>query len=613
MKVSAAKKDYRTALRLLNFVRKTTPSALPLQLLQAMLDAWSPYVSLFFTARLIDCLISQAYSAAVCAAVWLLGSAFLLGAGKEFLSSKAHFLSTQIDQAIQLALRDHALDLDYTVISDPETTRLVLGPEENSNFNGGLGSLVANFRISVQYFLSAATALIMTLALCFSPGSAAGSLRLLASPAVSLAVIAVSLAGAVYLALRVNLHFRRLQQQNFEEHVEAEQGLNYLLMRVLLNIHAGKVIRLYGMRDMLDENFERYNPFIQKVFGEMCIQTRQIALLNQLLSGVFSIVAYGIVLLKVLAGAITIGSFTQYAGALAAFQSAIMGIIQQDERIRRQVQYLEKFLDFLALKNSHTGTIPVEKRLDHVYEIEFHHVTFAYPGSAEPVLKDVSCKLTLKDKMAVVGLNGAGKTTFIKLLCRLYDPTEGYITLNGVDIRKYDYQEYQSLFGVVFQDFQLFPFLVRENVASGKECDTDRLWRCLEQAGVDQRVRAMRQGLDTVLSSQEKDGEAISGGEAQKLAIARALYKDAPFVVLDEPTAALDPLSEYEIYRRFDDLVQDKTSIYISHRMSSCRFCDDILVFQNGRIVERGAHDALLAQSGLYRQLWSAQAKYYTN
>lgn len=178
------------------------------------------------------------------------------------------------------------------------------------------------------------------------------------------------------------------------------------------------------------------------------------------LSGLTSIYAYILVLLKVLVGAISIGSFAQYAGALATFQGNIMSILRQNRQLRRQVSYLKDFLSFLDQTSSHTGTIPTEKRQDHVYEIAFHDVSFTYPGSSTPVLKHLSCKLSLKHKMAVVGLNGAGKTTFIKLLCRLYDPTEGYITLNGVDIRKYDYQQYQSLFSVVFQDFQLFPFPV---------------------------------------------------------------------------------------------------------------------------------------------------------
>lgn len=297
---------------------------------------------------------------------------------------------------------------------------------------------------------------------------------------------------------------------------------------------------------------------------------------------------------------------------MTQFNTALSDIAGENHDIKEICGYMSSFLEFLELENKReTGSIPIEKRLDNVYEIEFHEVGFAYPGSREKILNNISCKIRLKDKMALVGENGAGKSTFIKLLCRLYDPTEGYITLNGVDIRKYDYREYLSLFSIVFQDFKLFAFPIGDNVAASKEWDGEKLFKCLEQAGMKEWVQRKKAGLHTGLYTVQKGGEDISGGEAQKLALARALYKNAPFVILDEPTAALDPLSEYEIYTRFDELVRDKTSIYISHRMSSCRFCDDIMVLRKGEIAERGSHDKLLKQEGLYANLWKAQAKYY--
>ncbi|MCL1794198.1 MAG: ABC transporter ATP-binding protein, partial [Oscillospiraceae bacterium] len=210
----------------------------------------------------------------------------------------------------------------------------------------------------------------------------------------------------------------------------------------------------------------------------------------------------------------------------------------------------------------------------------------------------------------VVGQNGSGKTTMIKLLCRLYDPTEGVITLNGFDIRKYDYGEYMGIFSVVFQDFRLFSFTLGQNVAASAEYDGVRAAECLTMAGLGEMPR----GLETALYRDFDDGGVeISGGEAQKVALARALYKDAPFVVLDEPTAALDPVAESEVYSKFDEIAGGgKTAIYISHRLSSCRFCDDIAVFDGGELIQRGSHEALLAdESGKYRELWLAQAQYY--
>ena len=610
-KQSTFREDYRKAFRLLNLVRTMDASILPQSILQAMLEAWSPYVSLFFTARLIDRLMAGNFQAAAWSALWLLGSSLVLGLLTDYFTSRRNLLGNQMFHGLTRLLREKAMDLNYATISDPDVAKSVTSTEQFSRFHGGLFGLVTQFQRILKSMLSALTALVLIVSLCLAPTRNGGLLTVLCSPLPNLISLGLVVGGTCYLSSRVNRRYQSQEHQNSVEHVDAENGLSYLLMHVFCNIDAGKVIRLYDMGDMLKENYRRYMDIARPVYVKMCKSERAFHLLNTALAGISSIYAYLLVLLKVMAGAVSIGSFTQYVGALAAFQNDISRILYSSMRIRRMVSYLGHFLDFLALKSTHTGTIPTEKRQDHVYEIEFHHVSFAYPGSTEPVLKDLSCKLTLKHKMAVVGLNGAGKTTFIKLLCRLYDPTEGYITLNGVDIRKYDYRQYQALFGVVFQDFQLFPFPVGQNVAASLHFDEERLWRCLEQAGVADRVRAMGQKLETPISAVDEAGENVSGGEAQKLAIARALYKDAPFVVLDEPTAALDPLSEYEIYSRFDELVRDKTSIYISHRMSSCRFCQDILVFQEGRLVERGSHETLLEAKGLYASLWNAQAQYY--
>lgn len=215
-----------------------------------------------------------------------------------------------------------------------------------------------------------------------------------------------------------------------------------------------------------------------------------------------------------------------------------------------------------------------------------------------------------------MGANGAGKTTFIKLLCRLYDPSEGEILLNGIDIRKYDYDEYIRMFSIVFQDYKIFSFSVAENVAAGPVFDRERVIKSLRDAGIYDRVRQMKNGIDARLLKDQQDGDEegieISGGEKQKIALARALYRNAPIVILDEPTSALDPVAEQDIYLRFNDMIAEKTAVFISHRMSSCLFCDEIIVFDEGRIVEYGSHDQLVAdEEGVYHRMWEAQAQYY--
>ena len=217
------------------------------------------------------------------------------------------------------------------------------------------------------------------------------------------------------------------------------------------------------------------------------------------------------------------------------------------------------------------------------------------------------------EKTAIVGMNGSGKSTIIKLLCRLYDVCEGEILLNNINIREFNIEEYQNLFSVVFQDFDLFAFSVGENVAAAQEYDSKKIWEKLEQACIKKRIEEFPLGLNQSLyKSYNDEGIDISGGEGQKIAIARALYKDSPIVILDEPTASLDPIAESEIYLKFNELSENKNTIFISHRLSSCKFCDKILVLKNGQLIEKGTHEELLFNGiGEYVALWQAQAQHY--
>jgi ATP-binding cassette subfamily B protein len=297
----------------------------------------------------------------------------------------------------------------------------------------------------------------------------------------------------------------------------------------------------------------------------------------------------------------------------------MMFVLADNEVYCRHLKGLYAYLDIPNRKEEGTLTVNMsalcngseENGCD--YEIEFCNVSFRYPGAKEYSLRNLSLKFKIGKRLAIVGKNGSGKSTFIKLLCRLYDPTEGEIRLNGVDIRKYDYEEYLKLFSVVFQDFKLFSFSLGQNVATAMEYDREKAEQCLLKAGLSQRLESMPKGLDTALYKDfESEGVEISGGEAQKVALARALYKDAPVVVLDEPTAALDPIAEAEVYTKFNEIIGDKTAIYISHRLSSCKFCDEIAVFDEGAVVQRGSHEVLLQdKGGLYHELWTAQAQYY--
>ncbi|WP_273448177.1 ABC transporter ATP-binding protein [Thermophilibacter provencensis] len=480
---------------------------------------------------------------------------------------------------------------------------------------GGLSMIPAAYRALLESALSLVACLALMVGLVAAAPAAGGEgvLAALASPAASAVLLACAVALLVRGQAAVSALSRRITERFSAQDGAWERRMVYFMDLIAGERADGKVERVFGMRDMLMGAFDQTNRASVGFYDRWRAGNRRVAVASTGVNGAFIVASYLIVAVKVLAGAITIGAFTQYAGALAQLGTAWSNLVSRNNDLREHCSYLEEFLAILDMPEaSERGSIPPEKRDDGEYELAFEHVSFSYPGSSEEILHDVTLKLGMRRKMAVVGPNGAGKSTFIKLLCRLYRPTSGRITLNGIDIEKYDEDEYRDLMAVVFQDFRLFAFPVWENLAAGYARDDARLWAALDQADAG-FVRAWPEGLETRLYNDLGQGVSPSGGQAQKLALARALYKDAPVVILDEPTAPLDPISEAEVYAGFDRMVAGKTAIYISHRMSSCRFCDDIIVFDGGRVVERGGHEGLLAAGGLYASLWNAQASYYVD
>lgn len=607
-------KTHRSGFRLLKLVKDIDRDLIPLSLLEACLTTSVPYVSLTFTAIIVDLLLDKAYASAIHYVIGMLVSLFIIGMLNTFAAYRTSLSQRILQTNLEIAIRKKGMSLEYDIMNDAEVQKDLRNAEDAAKYRGGLGTLVKVYKELLQYTLSALIASVFIFIFCMTRGSSESSvLSFFTHPAVTIASLLMAWAVGMKLSSTQAKKIKAIEDNIASKHHEVENQFSYWKNEVIMDTESGKTIRIHGMESMILENVDRFMKRSVPLYESMGISEEKRILSEGIESGLFSVAAYVLVMLKVLTHAITTGAFMQYAGALLQFHQASSKIVWSENEVNRLAKNLLPLADYMARENQrHTGTIPIEKREDNAYEIEFHNVGFCYPNSKQFILKNVNAVINTKTKVAVVGPNGAGKTTFIKLLCRLYDPTEGYITLNGIDIKKYDYEEYLSLFSVVFQDFYLFSSSIAENIATAQNYNEAQVQEVLEQSGVWSFVSTLEKGMHTLIENGAEDAIDLSGGQGQKLSIARALYKNAPFVILDEPTAALDPISESEIYEKFDQMVQNKTSIYISHRMSSCRFCEDIIVFEDGSMVERGTHEGLLQEEGLYSKLWQAQAQYYT-
>ncbi|HOG01025.1 MAG TPA: ABC transporter ATP-binding protein [Clostridia bacterium] len=320
--------------------------------------------------------------------------------------------------------------------------------------------------------------------------------------------------------------------------------------------------------------------------------------------------AYTYLIARVLEGGMGVGDFVLYAAAVTAFGAALRNMLSSVVDIRSYDLYYDKLDDYLNLPRvMRQGKLPLPAG---AHEIRFENVGFRYPGAEGWALRNVDITLGPGERLCLVGENGAGKSTFVKLLCRLYDPSEGRILLDATDIREFDYDAYMKLFSCVFQDFRLFSMSIRDNVVLAGDADDEDVLGALVRAGLGERVAGEKDGIFTSIGREfDPEGFEPSGGEAQKLAITRALIRDAPVVILDEPTAALDPKAEYEMFRHFRELVAGKTAVFVSHRLGAAKLCDRVAVFAGGGIAETGAHEELMAQGGAYASMFALQASLY--
>lgn len=521
------------------------------------------------------------------------------------------------DTNLQKNLWQKVMTMDYIHLESTDTQNQYANASfQPKNHNAGIAAVCRLFKLTIGGLFMVVTGVILIIPTAFiEPAVTTGFAGFIQSVWGFIAVAVITAVLELIKSLVINpkaiLGFEEIHNDN--NVISAGRADTFFNQYVLNNYRNGKEIRMYSQQSLIEKELNKAQKTISDGWFKGYKKAMLPNLIFQLVNILTKVLMYGFAVMRAASGMLTPGEVIAFALYFENISAGVSEISDGYGLLKITPTFCKKYFDFLDIPDEkYKGTIPTEKRNDNEYEFEFRHVWFKYPNTEQYVLHDVNLKWRIGEKMALVERNGCGKSTLVKLLCRLYDPTKGEITLNGIDIRKYDYEEYMALFSVVFQDSKLFSFSIAANVAASTEYDTDRVEDCVRRSGLSERLDSMPDGINTCLYKDfDEHGVEISGGEAQKLCLARAIYKGAPFIVLDEPTAALDPISEHDIYTKFNGIVGTRTAIYISHRLSSCRFCDEITVMDNGEIVERGSHDMLVSAGGHYAQLWSAQAEYY--
>ncbi len=577
-----------------------------------------PYITVFCSARILSELAGLRREGTLWAWIGItVGAAGILAVGKAFLHQRQETLMDDLYGRKEKLYSEKMFSMDFADIDQQANRDLRAQIQENENWSGwGLIRIPEVCRQTLEGVIGILSGIALTVTLFTQPvPETAGWLTVLNHPLFIL-VLAALLIGASLLAGFMESKVMACWASVTEA---ATFGNRLFSFFGFIGMKKGRNadIRMYNQQGVVSYYWDGNHEFgSQGSIGKLARGRMGIfAGLSQAITALLTGFIYLFVCLKAWGGAFDVGSVTQYVGAVTALAVNIYAISAGIGLMKTNAVYLAQTYEFLDIPNAmYQGSLTTEKRTDRQYAVEFRNVSFRYPGSQVWALKNVSLKFRVGRRLAIVGENGSGKTTFIKLLCRLYDPQEGQILLNGIDIRKYNYRDYLSIFAVVFQDFQLISQSLGSNVAGSTAYDREKVRKALLDAGFVDQLETLPRGLDTQLYKDfGENGVEVSGGEAQKIAIARAIYKNAPFIILDEPTAALDPIAEAEIYEKLDGIAGDKTAIYISHRLSSCKFCDEIAVFDSGRLIQLGSHEQLLASGqGKYSELWHAQAQYYT-
>lgn len=604
-------KNIKTVFAAFREMHRLEKRLIPTAVTVAIVTAVMPFVNIWFTSKIIDLLAGGADMKSLALYIGLaVGINAMLFFINYYLGDMQFvYRSLMYNKELQ-RISSKLFGIEYQKLECSEFKELV---HKHSEAQDRVFSSFVQLTWMMRDFISGALTVIISVVIVtplFKIGFKKTGNTFFERPAFLLTIFgAIAVMAVIILVVAVRMNKAWFKAS--DEYSRLDR-IFYYFLNMFSDYNTGKEIRIYKEQNLIEHTAtDRLLSDGERILKRASMNTAKQSSFVAILGALVGFGIYLFIGVKGLYGLFGIGSLVLYCGAFMQIIGGIMKMAVTFGKTAEMVPLVNYYFEIINRAGEMTYGNKVLD-LSGGFEIEFKNVSFKYPGAENYALQNVNLKIKNGEHLAVVGRNGSGKTTFIKLMCRLYDVTDGEILINGINIKDYTKDSIIKLYSVVFQDFKIFSTTLKENVCASGDFDEGRFYVCLENADIKERTERMPNKENTYLYKDlDENGIEISGGEAQKLALARALYKDAPIVVLDEPTAALDPIAENEIYSRFNTFVQGKTAIYISHRLSSCAFCDKIAVFNNAKLAETGTHKDLLSAGGKYAELWNAQAKYY--
>ena len=594
-------------------MHKLEKNIIPSSVFIAIIMATMPFINIWFTSKIIDLLT---YNSEISTLILNIGLALIINLTLFFLNNyigDIQFVHKTLMYNNELKnIAEKLYRIEYSKLENSNFKELI---HKHSEAQERVYSAFTKFAFMIRDFIFGMVTIILSVILIFplfKIGFTVTGNTFFEKPIFLFCVIiAVIIMAIMILLIALKMNKNQLESEN---KYAVLNRIFYYFLNMFSDYKTGKEIRLYKEQTIINDTAT--SKMIND--GEAILRKASLksARSSSVVAILASIVGFGVYLfigIKGLLGLFSVGSLVLYCGSFMQIVKGVMKMTWTFGQTEKIIPLVNYYFEILNTPDEMTyGTRELDLN-DH-FDIEFKNVSFKYPESNTYSLKNINIKINSGEHYAIVGKNGSGKTTFIKLLCRLYDVSEGEILINDINIKEYSKNSLNKLYSVVFQDYKIFSLTAAQNIAANDDCDKTKLYDSFEKADIKERILKMENQENTYLYKDlEESGVEISGGEAQKLALARALYKDAPIVILDEPTASMDPIAESSMYSRFNTFVENKTAIYISHRLSSCAFCDNIAVFDKSELVEIGTHDDLLKLNGKYTELWKAQAEYYLN